>query len=351
MLHAALRGLADAPVRVLATWNRRLPTRSLACARERPRRRLGLLRAHDAPVRRCRLPRRPRHARASALLGLRRGRLPRDRRHERERLARFLGRGRRAGATAVYLATAFAVGGGTGFDGAFDSGSGAGAGQLGRVARCWGRSSGAGGGTGYTWADAPWSTDHANVSRGHTRRVTNGGPNYHARLKNSSGGGTRTHNLDLNRILLCLIELGPQIVHSSYPGDRAETALHLRVAIRAQEDALAYLRTQTLDAMGAALRDPELLGMRIQMMELKCRHAPFITAQPATSAGLLNQKVLYLAATSYNRLHPAVRHLKYPRDPRTCAKSSPCRGHLRTVSERPAARASRAPSLLGPPQR
>jgi UDP:flavonoid glycosyltransferase YjiC (YdhE family) len=29
MLHAALRGLADAPVRVLATWNRRLPSRSL----------------------------------------------------------------------------------------------------------------------------------------------------------------------------------------------------------------------------------------------------------------------------------------------------------------------------------
>ena len=29
MLHAALRGLADAPVRVLATWNRRLPSRPL----------------------------------------------------------------------------------------------------------------------------------------------------------------------------------------------------------------------------------------------------------------------------------------------------------------------------------
>jgi UDP:flavonoid glycosyltransferase YjiC (YdhE family) len=29
LLHAALRGLADAPVRVLATWNRRLPSRSL----------------------------------------------------------------------------------------------------------------------------------------------------------------------------------------------------------------------------------------------------------------------------------------------------------------------------------
>jgi UDP:flavonoid glycosyltransferase YjiC (YdhE family) len=29
LLHAALRGLADAPVRVLATWNRRLPPRAL----------------------------------------------------------------------------------------------------------------------------------------------------------------------------------------------------------------------------------------------------------------------------------------------------------------------------------
>jgi UDP:flavonoid glycosyltransferase YjiC (YdhE family) len=29
LLHAALRGLADAPVRVLATYNRRLPSRSL----------------------------------------------------------------------------------------------------------------------------------------------------------------------------------------------------------------------------------------------------------------------------------------------------------------------------------
>src|SRR6202030_2322163 len=30
LLHAALAGLADAPVRVLATWNRRLPSRALA---------------------------------------------------------------------------------------------------------------------------------------------------------------------------------------------------------------------------------------------------------------------------------------------------------------------------------
>ena len=32
LLHAALRGLADAPVRVLATYNRRLPSRAAACA-------------------------------------------------------------------------------------------------------------------------------------------------------------------------------------------------------------------------------------------------------------------------------------------------------------------------------
>ena len=45
---AALRGLADAPVRVLATWNRRLPSRPSASARERKDGRVGLLRAHDA---------------------------------------------------------------------------------------------------------------------------------------------------------------------------------------------------------------------------------------------------------------------------------------------------------------
>ena len=37
LLEAALRGLADAPVRVLATWNRRLPPRPLPVAGERAR--------------------------------------------------------------------------------------------------------------------------------------------------------------------------------------------------------------------------------------------------------------------------------------------------------------------------
>ena len=96
LLRAALRGLADAPVRVLATWNRRLPPRPLPVPDERARRRLGLLLAHDAALRRRRLPRRPRHARARARPRLRRRRLPRRRRHERERRAPRLGRRRRA---------------------------------------------------------------------------------------------------------------------------------------------------------------------------------------------------------------------------------------------------------------
>ena len=134
MLHAALRGLADAPVRVLATWNRRLPSRSLpvpanarvvdwvSYARTMPL--CDVVVCHAGP----------RHARAGALLGLRRGRLPGDRRHERERLACVLGRSGSAGAAAVHLATAVAAGGRTGFGGAFDSGAGAGAGGLGRLA-------------------------------------------------------------------------------------------------------------------------------------------------------------------------------------------------------------------------
>ena len=61
-------GSPTLPVRVLATWNRRLPPRPLPVPENAQRRRLGLLLAHDAALRRRRLPRRPRHARARALL-------------------------------------------------------------------------------------------------------------------------------------------------------------------------------------------------------------------------------------------------------------------------------------------
>ena len=67
MLRAALAGLADEPVRVLATTNRRGDAGRPACRpAERARRRLALLRAHDAALRGGRLPRRPRHGRARA---------------------------------------------------------------------------------------------------------------------------------------------------------------------------------------------------------------------------------------------------------------------------------------------
>ena len=66
LLRAALAGLADLPVRVLATSNRRPPTAPLRRPGQRAPRRLGVLRAHDAAVRRRRLPRRPRHGHARA---------------------------------------------------------------------------------------------------------------------------------------------------------------------------------------------------------------------------------------------------------------------------------------------
>ncbi len=131
MLHAALRGLADAPVRVLATWNRRLPPRSLPVpANARVVDWVSYSRTMPL-LRRRRLPRRARHARARALLGVRRRRLPGDRRHERERLARLLGRGRGAGAAAVHLAAAFAAGGRTGAWRSLRSGRGRGSWRLG----------------------------------------------------------------------------------------------------------------------------------------------------------------------------------------------------------------------------
>ena len=75
LLRAALAGLADA---ARAGARRLEPARPRRTAidvpRQRPPRRLGLLLAHDAALRRRRLPRRPRHARARAGQRLRRRR-------------------------------------------------------------------------------------------------------------------------------------------------------------------------------------------------------------------------------------------------------------------------------------
>ncbi len=111
LLEATLRGLADAPVRVLATWNRRLPPRPLpVAANTRLVEWVSYARTMRA-LRRRRLPRRARHARACARLRLCRRRLPGDRRHERERRTRRLGRRRGARAAALRHAARVAVGG------------------------------------------------------------------------------------------------------------------------------------------------------------------------------------------------------------------------------------------------
>ena len=91
LLRSALRGLADLPVRVLATTNRRPLREPPAVPGERARRRLALLRADDAALRRRRVPRRPRHRGARAGVGLRRRRDPLGRRHGGERGAHRLG--------------------------------------------------------------------------------------------------------------------------------------------------------------------------------------------------------------------------------------------------------------------
>jgi hypothetical protein len=83
-----------------------------------------------------------------------------------------------------------------------------------------------------------------------------------------------------------------------YPGDGAEAALHLRVAIRAQEDALADLGTQALDAAGATASHAEVLLGWIDVMKLKCGHAAVVTAQSTTSTELSNEQLLDLVATA-----------------------------------------------------
>ena len=101
LLRAALEGLAGEPVRVIATWNGREPDPPIDVAAQRGARPVAVLLADDAAVRRRRLPRRPRHARARARQRLPGRRLPGGRRHGRERLARRLGRRSACGSRAA----------------------------------------------------------------------------------------------------------------------------------------------------------------------------------------------------------------------------------------------------------
>jgi hypothetical protein len=61
------------------------------------------------------------------------------------------------------------------------------------------------------------------------------------------------------------------------------------VAIRAQQDALLDLRTETIDAVRSAASDSELLCRWVDMVELKSSKAAIVTAQGAAAAVLDDQ--------------------------------------------------------------
>jgi hypothetical protein len=91
-----------------------------------------------------------------------------------------------------------------------------------------------------------------------------------------------------------------------YPGDRTCARLDLRVAIRAQQDTLADLRTKSVEApRHSAGGDSELLLARIYVVELECGGRPVVTAQLTRPACLLHQDLLHAPATANDGLCPA----------------------------------------------
>ena len=122
LLRAALEGLADEPVRVIATWNGR--EASLAGAGERRGGAVAVVLGDDAGLRPGGHARRPRDADAGAVVRLPGGGLARRRGHGRERGAGRLGGRRRAAADAVLHAARGAAGGAAGVGAAARAGRG-----------------------------------------------------------------------------------------------------------------------------------------------------------------------------------------------------------------------------------
>jgi hypothetical protein len=129
---------------------------------------------------------------------------------------------------------------------------------------------------------------------------------HQARLRMSSGGGTRTHNLDVNSVALCQL---------SYPGShiglpRKLSAEHLRrncrhaildlgVTIRAQKHALLRLAPQPVQRNGYALGvDLVSLLCRLEMMKVKGTHIAPISTDATAPAGLLDEDHLDLPASA-----------------------------------------------------
>ena len=91
-------------------------------------------------------------------------------------------------------------------------------------------------------------------------------------------------------------------------GDRDHASLNLRMAVGAEQRALARLRTRLLEGP----RDPsvtqgEPLLSRYEVMELKRSDAPAIAAHDALAAGRFDKHALDLATSSRNRLSATLR--------------------------------------------
>ena len=280
-------------------------------------------------LRRRRLPRRPRHARARARLRLRRRRLPGRRRHERERRAPGLGRRGRARAAALRHA----------------------------ARRCGWRSSG-------RWAsrrsaaassrarsidavERPMRTSSRALAAAALVRAS-----WRPGAARSSGGGTRTHNLSVNsRAALPLSYPG-----SGYPGSSAGSPHSRRarpcIETRAPASTSAWqlehrsthllrLRPQPARASvrrpRVAQREPLLAGST--WWNCSARSAAVVAAEPAAAAGLLDEDRLDLApapATTASDRHfaaaIAARRVEHERRSRRAAHS--CSVHRRPASSR-----------------
>jgi len=78
-----------------------------------------------------------------------------------------------------------------------------------------------------------------------------------------------------------------KLASSGRPDD---TCLHLRVAVRAEEDALRRLGPHSLERAGEApVSKPKVLEVTIPMVELQGPDVPVVSAHAAAAARLLNQ--------------------------------------------------------------
>src|SRR5579872_106899 len=129
--------------------------------------------------------------------------------------------------------------------------------------------------------------------------------------RESSGGGTRTHNISVNSRTLCQLSypgsgcIGAGLRRTAifalgFPncsGKHPDTALDFGVAVSAQKKALLSLRTQFRDRERHALGiDLQSLLARVEVVELERAETAVVPADRAASTGLRHEDLLHLPA-------------------------------------------------------